>query len=212
MSVTADSVDRLRTYQRLAGRNRIVSILRIGVPIIGAIVLVGLLGQIYLSSLGSRFGVDRIAVSRDRVTVDAPEYAGVLDDGTKYTVSAASAAAALNSTDIMNLTDAALTVTRTNGISTHLSAAMAQLDTTNELVTIPGMTDMTESTGTSSSFGNSVFDWASQTLTSQGPVVVDYADGSHLVAKGLVYDAKALVWTFSGATVTLPATPGAETP
>jgi hypothetical protein len=57
-----------------------------------------------------------------------------------------------------------------------------------------------------------VFDWQAQVLTGKGPVVVDYADGTHLVATGLRYDAKTAVWTFTDATVTLPDTPGAEAP
>ena len=63
MSLHADSAARLQTYQRLAARNRIVAILRIGVPLLGLIILVALIGQIYVSSLGTRFNVGRVAVS-----------------------------------------------------------------------------------------------------------------------------------------------------
>jgi hypothetical protein len=212
MSAHGDTDQRLRTYQRLAARNRIVAILRIGVPAIGLVVLVGLVGQIYLSSLTSRFGVGQITVTREAVNVDAPEYAGVLDDGSRYHVSAASAQAALDATDLIELSDARLRVIRTNGVTMEASAAAAQLDTTNELVIIAGPAHVVESTGTTSVLNDSVFDWQAQTLTSKGAVSVDYADGTHLVAKGLVYQAKSMIWTFSGATVTLPQTPGAEKP
>lgn len=212
MTAHADAETRLRTYQRLTARNRIVAILRIGVPAIGTVVLVGLIGQIYLSSLGARFGIGQITVTREAVNVDAPEYAGVLDDGSRYHVAATSAQATLEATDLIELTDAALTIIRTNGVTTEANASVAQLDTTKELVIIPGQAHVTESTGTIGLLNDSVFDWHEQTLTTKGAVVVDYADGSHLVAKGLVYHAKSMTWTFSGATVTLPETPGAETP
>ena len=212
MTAHADAATRLRTYQRLTARNRIVAILRIGVPAIGIVVLVGLIGQIYLSSLGARFGVGRITVTREAVNVDAPEYTGVLDDGSRYHVAAASAQATLEATDQIALTDAALKVIRTNGVTSEAEASVAQLDTTQELVIIPGQTQVTESTGTVGLLNDSVFNWREQTLTTKGAVVVDYTDGTHLVAKGLVYHAKSMTWTFSGATVTLPATPGAETP
>jgi lipopolysaccharide export system protein LptC len=136
----------------------------------------------------------------------------VLDDGSRYHVAATSAQATLEATDLIALTDAALTVIRTNGVTTEAKASAAQLDTTKELVIIPGQAHVTESTGTIGLLNDSVFDWREQTLTTKGGVVVDYADGSHLVAKGLVYHAKSMTWTFSGATVTLPETPGAETP
>jgi lipopolysaccharide export system protein LptC len=212
MTAPADAETRLRTYQRLTARNRIVAILRIGVPAIGIVVLVGLVGQIYLSSLGARFGIGQITVTGEAVNVDAPEYAGVLDDGSRYHVSATSAQAKLEATDLIALTDAALTVIRTNGVTTEAKADVAQLDTTRELVIIPGRARVTESTGTIGLLDDSVFDWHEQTLTTKGPVVVDYADGAHLVAKGLVYHSKSMTWTFSGATVTLPETPGAKTP
>ena len=212
MSAPADTAPRLRTYQRLALRNRVVGVLRIAVPMLGVVVLLLLVGQIYLSSLGSRFGVGQISVTRDRVTIDAPQYSGVLDDGSVYRVSATSAEAAVEATDVMDLNTASLNIVRSNGVTMDLSANQARLDTTRELVTIAGDTHVVESTGTISTFANSEFDWQAQVLTGKGPVVVDYADGTHLVATGLHYDAKTAVWTFTNATVTLPDTPGAETP
>ena len=212
MTDHADAATRLKTYQRLTARNRIVAILRIGVPAIGVVVLVGLLGQIYLSSLTARFGIGQITVTREAVNVDAPEYAGVLDDGSRYHVAATSALAKLEATDLIALADATVSIIRTNGVSTNAKTDMAELDTTRELVNIPGRADVTESTGTVAVLNDSVFDWKAQILTTKGAVTVDYADGTHLEAKGLVYSAKSLTWTFSGANVTLPNTPGAETP
>ncbi|MGV8952853.1 MAG: hypothetical protein ACOH2M_17265 [Cypionkella sp.] len=212
MTAHADAATRLRTYQRLTARNRFVAILRIGVPAIGVVVLAGLLGQIYLSSLTARFGIGQITVTREAVNVDAPEYAGVLDDGSLYHVSATSALAKLEATDLIALADAAVSIVRTNGVTTKAKALLAQLDTSKELVIIADRADVTESTGTVAVLNDSVFDWQAQTLTTKGRVTVDYADGTHLVAKGLVYDAKAMTWTFSGANVTLPKTPGAESP
>ena len=212
MIAPTEAATRLRTYQRLTARNRIVAILRIGVPAIGVVVLLGLVGQIYLSGLGARFGIGQITVTREAVNVDAPEYAGVLDDGSRYHVSATSAQATLEATDLIVLADAGVSVIRTNGMTTNAKADTAQLDTTRELVIIPGRADVTESTGTVAMLNDSVFDWREQTLTTTGAVTIDYADGTHLVAKGLVYNTKSLTWTFSGATVTLPKTPGVEAP
>jgi lipopolysaccharide export system protein LptC len=210
MNVQAADAHRLAIYRRLERRNRLVAILRIGVPALGALTLVALLGQIYVSSLGSRFGISQISVTRESVSVDTPEYAGLLEDGSAYKVWAQSAAAAIDATDIIELTDAALTIDRPTGINMRADAAAARLDTTNQLVFIDGSARVEDSTGTSGVFRKSVFDWAAQTLTADGPVDIDYADGTTLKAEGMVYDAKALVWTFTRATVTLPDTPSAD--
>ncbi|WP_240231405.1 hypothetical protein [Devosia lacusdianchii] len=210
MNVQAADAHRLAIYRRLERRNRLVAILRIGVPALGALTLVALLGQIYVSSLGSRFGISQISVTRESVSVDTPEYAGLLEDGSAYKVWAQSAAAAIDATDIIELTDTALTIDRPTGINMRADAAAARLDTTNQLVFIDGSARVEDSTGTTGVFRKSVFDWAAQTLTADGPVDIDYADGTTLKAEGMVYDAKALVWTFTRATVTLPDTPSAD--
>lgn len=212
MSAYADTAERLKTYQRLTLRNRVVGVLRIAVPILGLVALVGLVGQIYLSSLGARFGIGHVSVTRESVLVDAPQYAGVLRNGSAYRVSATSAEAAIASPDLIDLIDATLTVTRLDGVTIDLTTDRARLDTVNQLVLVAGTTNVLESTGTTAVFDNSQFDMQAQTLTGEGPVSVDYADGTHIDAKGLVYNSKTMVWTFSGATVTLPATPGADAP
>jgi lipopolysaccharide export system protein LptC len=211
LDLQADAAERLAVYRRLAGRNRIVAILRIGVPALGAIILVSLIGQIYISSLSSRFGVGRIAVTRENVTVEAPEYSGVLEDGTIYHVWATNAVAAIDATDLIALTDAALTMERATGVTMDVTAPEATLDTAREIVTIKGVAHVEDSTGTSGTIHNSVFDYVSQTLAGEGAVHIDYADGTTLDGTGMTYNAKSMVWTFSGADVTLPSTPGSET-
>lgn len=206
----ADSADRLAIYQRLAGRNRLVAVLRIGVPALGIVLLASLLLQIYVSSLGSRFGVGRIAVTRDSITVDAPEYAGLLEDGSAYRVWATSAAAAADATDLIALTNAAMTLHRATGVTMQVNAVAAQLDTARQLVLIDGEAQVQDTSGTSGVFKQSEFDWNAQILTANGPVHIDYADGTTLDADGMVYDSVAMVWTFSNANVTLPDTPDSD--
>ena len=210
VNLQADAAERLATYRRLAGRNRIVAILRLGVPALGLVLLASLLGQIYISSLSNRFGVGRIAVTREAVTVETPEYAGVLDDGTSYHVWAASAEAATDATEMIALKDASLTLDRASGVKMEVNAPAATLDTSSEIVTIAGIAYVEDSTGTAGTIRDSVFDYVSQTLLAKGAVHIDYADGTTLDGVGMTYDAKHMVWTFSDADVTLPSTPGQE--
>lgn len=212
MNPQADAAERFAIYQRLAARNRLVAILRIGVPVLGAIILVVLIGQIYLSSLANRFGVGRVSVTRETVTVEAPEYSGVLENGTTYHVRAANAFAAIGATDLITLTDAALTMRRVNGVTMEVVAPAAMLDTMREIVTIEGIAYVEDSTGTSGTIVDSVFDYAKQALVGEGAVHIDYADGTTLDGTGMTYDASSMIWTFSRATVNLPSLPGTETP
>ena len=212
MNLHADAAERQTIYQRLERRNRIVAILRIGVPALGALVLVILVGQIYLSSLSARFGVGRIDISRDAVTIETPQYSGILDDGTSYRVWANSAQAALTAANQIALSEATLVMNRPGGIVTEITAHEAMLDGGAETVAIAGIALIAESTGTTATVMNSVFDYAAQTLVASGRVHVDYADGSSLDGVGMTYDVKQAVWTFSRVNLTLPSTPGSETP
>lgn len=212
MNPQADATERFAIYQRLTARNRLVAILRFAVPLLGAIILALLVGQIYLSSLANRFGIGRISVTRDSVMVETPEYAGVLDNGTTYRLRAVDARAAINATDVITLSEATLTLQRVNGVTMQIAAHEAVLDTTREIVMIDGIARVQDSTGTSGTVADSVFDYASQRLLGKGAVHIDYADGTTLNGTGMTYDAASMIWTFSGATVNLSSLPGTETP
>ncbi|MBF0680497.1 MAG: hypothetical protein IR164_16350 [Devosia sp.] len=204
--------DRDSLYGRLRRRNRLVAALRLGVPLLGAATLVGLLAQIYLSSLGNRYGIGQIVVTPDAITVEAPEYAGVLEDGSSYRVTADLARAATTNTDLIGLGNASIVLNRPDGVQMQASATSAELDALREKVIAAGITEIADSTGTTGTLENAEFDWPSQTLTTSGPVVIDYADGTAIRAETLVFDADARIWTFARAIVTLPATPGEEMP
>lgn len=210
MNLQADAAQRLAVYRSLEARNRVVAILRVGVPLLGAVALSALLLQIYASSQTARFGISQIVVSPDSISVETPEYSGVLDDGTAYRVSASSARAAVDATDRIALTDAALTMTKPDGVTIIVETPAAVLDTTGQIVEIAGQAQVSNSLGTSGVLHDTVFDYVAQRLTGTGPVDVVYADGTQLEAEGLTYDATALVWTFTRATVTLADTPGAS--
>jgi len=212
MSAFADTSERIATYRALERRNRFVGVLRWAVPAAGLVALGVLIVQITISNMSARFSPQSISVTPESVTIEAPEYAGVLEDGARYHVSARSAVTYTQTPDLIGLTDGALVVNRANGVTMHINAPAAQLQTVDELVLIEGVANVEDSTGTTGTLYNSVFDWAEQTLTSDGPVEVNYADGTHLVAGGLTYDTRTAVWTFSRVTVTLPDTPGADQP
>lgn len=187
-----------------------VGVLRFAVPAAGLVLLVALLVQIVISSFGARFGIGKIEVTPDRVRVETPEYAGMLSDGSTYRVWAEEAAASIANTDLITMTNVRVLLERPDGVRREASAVDAVLDTVNQQVRIENGTEISESTGISGRLSDSVFDWASQTLTSNGPVVINYSDGSTVQAEGLVHEADRNRWTFTKAVVTLPDTPGDE--
>lgn len=208
--MTAPAATR-QSYERLVRRNQAVNRLRFVIPLVGALVLGGLMAQIYMASLTGRFGIDQVSITPDSVAIEAPEYVGALADGSSYRVWAETARATAERSDLIDLAQARLVINRIDGVQLTMEAASAQLDTTNQLTLVPGRTDVSDTTGTTGTLDDSIFDWQSQMLTTRGRVVVNYADGSSVRAYGLIYDAANIVWTFDRSVVTLPATPGEET-
>jgi lipopolysaccharide export system protein LptC len=209
---TTPLTSRRPVFSRLARRNRIVAVLRLGVPLAGVALFVGLVAQIVLANIGARFGIGQVTISPDAITIDAPEYAGVMADGSSYRVWAASARAPLARTDLLDLTDGVIVVNRVDGVELRAEAAESQLDTAAQTVAIPDRADFTYSSGTTGIIYDTVVDWNAQTVTARGRTDVDYADGTTVRAQGLHYDAAAMRWTFSHAVVTLPSTPGESLP
>lgn len=206
----ADQPGRTRQYKRLLRRNRVVALLRFAVPAVGSVLLAALLIQIVISSFGGRFGIGKIEVTPDRIRVETPEYAGTLSDGSTYRVWAEEAAAAIDNTDLVTMTNVRVMLERTDGVRREAVAEDAVLDTVNQQVRIEHGTEISESSGISGHLNDSIFDWASQTLTARGPVTINYSDGSTVRAEGLVHEADRNRWTFTKAVVTLPETPGEE--
>jgi len=201
-----------QSYQRLARRNRLVGVLRVVVPLVGVLVLGSLVGQLVLANLSGRFGIQRLSVTPEAITVEAPEYVGALADGASYRVWAETARAEAQSSELFHLTNASLVLNRADGVQLTMEARQAQLDTARQLTLVPGIAEVADSTGTTGTLRDSIFDWHSQLLTTRGAVAIDNADGSTVRAQGLVYDASSMIWTFERSVVTLPATPGEDGP
>lgn len=212
MTGHAYTADRLVIYRSLERRNRFVGVLRWLVPAGGVAVLALLVAQIVVSSQLGRFSLERIRVAPESITIEAPEYAGILDDGSLYRVWAKSAVTRSAEPDLIDLTDAELVIERPTGVTMDITAPEGELDTARELVVVDGVTHVVDSTGTSGTLHRSVFDWAGQVLVSDGPVSIDYADGTDLEAAGMTFDTNTAIWTFSRVKVVLPDTPGAQEP
>ncbi len=201
---------RARLYARLNRRNRIIAFLRIAVPGAG-IALAGLLiFQIVLSNLADNFGLGGIRLDRDQLVLDTPSYSGIMSDGTTYEVVAEAARASIDATDVINLDIATIVTEQTDGYTMTANADFARLFLTEQQVIVEGLMVTTDSNGVDGRLYDSVIDWPTQKLTSNGDVRFDFEDGAAIEAKSLVYNAKRQVWDFRGVRYTVPGDGGLE--
>ena len=203
-----DAVERSRIYEGLTRRNRIVSILRIGLPVLGVIVLAGLLVQIAIASLLNEFGISNISIDRDNLVVETPSYSSMTADGTMYSVASEDARASLGDTDLLHLTGSQLTVTKPNGSWMKASAAQSEMRLSAQTVYVPGVMNIADSRGTEGTITGVRADISGEKMTSDGPAKIRYHNGTTLDAESMAYDGRQQVWQFNRVTLVVPSTPG----
>jgi len=199
---------RSHIFSTLAARNRFVGVLRLAVPAAGVVILGGLVLQLFLASLGDDFGFSNISIDRNNLVVDTPSYSSMGVDGSSYQVEAASAKSALDRTDIIDLTRAVLTITKTGGATITASADAARLETSGQLVTVDGVTRIADSEGMKGTIVGIFANMAAETMVGKGDVDITFSNGTTLRADSMSFDGARSTWSFSRATLTLPSTPG----
>jgi len=196
---SADFDARMAVYERLKSRNRLVGLLRIVVPALGAILLGVLVTRIIVANLASGFQSAGFTLSREGIFVGTPRYEGTMADGSHYSVTATAATAAFAHVDVVDLTTARLVVVRPDGVGFTATTNAATYDLGNQVITIPGEFSVSDSRGTVATGHDARFDWQSQVLTARGAIAATFADGTTLDGTAATYDAKARLWTVAGA-------------
>lgn len=206
---TDTSEQRTAIYAGLVRRNRLVRVLRYGLPAIGAIVFLGLVLQIYIGSLLPDFGFANITIDRDNLVVEAPVYRGAGGDGSVYSLSAATARTSIGNTDLIDLTDAVFALDQPGGTRYEAHGARAQLHVSDETIVVDGIANIEGTDGLSGTIVDAEVDVGGESMHSKGAVDITLRD-ANVKAASMSYDGATGRWTFHGATLHLEATPGEE--
>lgn len=197
--------ERSQIYAALGRRNRLVRILRVGLPALGALVLASLVLQLVIGSLLNDFGISNIRIDRENLVVDTPSYSSMTADGTMYSVSSQDARASLGDTDLLHLTTAQLTVAKPSGSTMSAKATEAEMRLSSQRVFVPGEMEFSDSQGTTGIIVGVHADLVGETMVSDGPAHIVYHNGTRLEADTMSYDGKAQTWVFNGASLVVAA-------
>jgi lipopolysaccharide export system protein LptC len=207
-SLATPADPRARLYDRLRRRNRVVGLLRWGVPAGGVVVLLVVIGGIVLASLSQRFGFSNMRIDRNNLVVDTPQLTSTGDDGTVFALSAVSAKVSIVQSDMVELAAAKLTATTPDGTHTEATAAAAQLQTTDQLLDVPGTTTIESTSGFHGTLDGVFLDIMKWTMVASGRVDLTLPDGTRVESVGMTFDRDKHLTTFTDVTVTLPTLPG----
>ncbi len=205
-----DAGVRARLYAGLEQRNRMVGILRFGLPALGALVFLGLALQIIVASLLDQFGISNIRIDRENLVVDTPSYSSMTADGTMYSVASESAKAALGDTDLLHLSNAQLSVTKPDSSWLKADAEAAEMRLSGQTVFVPETMGIADSRGTVGTVHGVHANLVTETMISDGPASIRYHNGTTLDAETMAYDGKRQLWQFNRVTLVVPAAPGAQ--
>lgn len=206
MLTSAQSADaRTAIYERLLRRNRLIRILRIGLPVLGSIVLGGLVLQLTLASFLGQFGISNIKIDRDNLVVETPSYSSMTADGTMMTVASQAARTALGDTDLLHLEGAELSVTKPSGLWMQATASTAEMRLSTQGVFVPGEMRISDSRGTTGVIRRVTANLASEGMDSEGSALIRYHNGMVIEAEKMHYSGKSRRWVFDRATLTVPA-------
>lgn len=205
-----DAGVRARVHAGLEQRNRLVGILRVGLPALGALVLAGLVLQIVLASLLDQFGISNIRIDREKLVVDTPSYSSMTADGTMYAVESESAQAALGDTDLLHLSNAALTVTKPDGSWLKADAQAADMRLSAQTVSVRELMGIADSRGTNGTIRGVRVNLVTELMVSDGAASIRYHNGTTLDAETMTYDGKLQLWQFNRVTLVVPGTPKAK--
>lgn len=202
---------RTAILSRLLLRNRLVGILRFGVPAVGIIVFAALAIQIFIGNFLEQYGVTRIVIDRNNLIVETPSYVAAGPDGTLYSMAAANARASFDQPDMLMLSDVSLDIAPPGAAAYHARVGEATLAASTQELTLPGATLISSDDGMTGSIADLVADLDDRRVVG-GASSFEFPDGSSFTAKGASFDARARIWTFSGITMRLLGTPGEAAP
>ena len=125
-------------------------------------------------------------------------------------MTAADARVAISAAEMIELTDAAFTMTPPLvGPSYTALAAVARLDTRAQQLFVDDDMRISGSDGMTGTLTGVFADFIVNAMRAAGPVALTLADGSTVEAESMTYDGRSQLFSFRKATVTLHATPGA---
>lgn len=195
---------RAAMYKTLRRRNLLIGFLRLAVPGVGILLAGFLIFQIVLTNLVKDYGISGLRVDKDQVVIDQPRYGGTMPDGARYEIVAEVARVQINTTDIIDLEKAEITIEQNDGYKMVATAPFAQLNLTAQNVRVDGVMHTLDTKNVTGELNDALIDWKNQVLTTSGPVEFIFEDGVTIEATSLIYDATLSKWDFIGATYTVP--------
>lgn len=203
-----DTDRRRRLHAGLERRNRVVGVLRVLVPLAGALAAAVVVAGLAIEAMSNRFGFANVRIDRNNLVVDTPQLSSILADGTAVALTASAARLDVGNVDRAELNDVAFSASLANGTTLRADAGLARLTLSTQRIEVPGATRVTSSSGFTGTATDVVADVQGLGIAATGGVVLGFGEGNRLTASDMAYDHKAGTFVFHNARLSLTSTPG----
>jgi lipopolysaccharide export system protein LptC len=195
-----------KTYQSALRHSFRVRLLRIGVPVVIAAILLVVAVADYIPTLGDirlPGELGKLVIKGTKITMQEPKIAGFTSDGRPYVFTAKSAAQDIGNPDVLELQQIHATMEMVDKSTVEMTAPRGTYDLKGEILSLHDDIVLVSSTGYAARLTEAVIDTRKGNVTSQQPVKVKLLNG-FLDAKGLdVVDNGALLRFGGGVSMTI---------
>lgn len=198
---------RLALYARLKRRNTIVGVLRILVPVLGALLLAIPFATVVMDMIADQLSVAGVRLESDTLVIDAPRFQGIMANNTVYRITAARAESRIGNLDVADLIALSVDLEGEAGYRAVAEIPEAQFTLSRQNLFSNEDVTVSDTTGARAVLGGVEIDWPRQLITSQGPVRFTFENGAELVARSLYYDTGRGQWRFDRPRIRMTPTP-----
>lgn len=161
--------NRARARRAAAGHSRRVRLLRIALPVLAAVIVVGFGAVTLVRSFAPGLDISALRLSSDGIVMEKPRLSGHGPDRS-YEITAARAVQSLTETDRIDLEKIKAVITMSDGRVVDVSARSGIFNNKKELLTLEHDIVISSSAGDSGSLSSAVIDLKTGNMTTDRPV------------------------------------------
>lgn len=195
--------ERDRSFVLARRHSRLVRVLRVALPVISVLVLVGY-GVVVMKESGGFAGLQAAAIQKilpKNLKMENPHYDGYGKDGSAYVVDAKAAQQDLAKPDLILLEEITATLTQPDKTKTLVTATVGEFNHKTNILELTQAIDVNSESGMKAKLTQATIRTKDNVVVSREPVVVEYPSGS-VHSQSMVLRQKQREVEFSGSVVT----------
>lgn len=183
-------------YGRARRHSRRVRVLRVLLPLVGALAVLGLATGVWISNHSAGALIARAIIAANSLTMQNPHLTGYAD-GRAYDVRASRAVQALDNPDIVELEQIEATIDGGGENEAHITALTGSFDSNANILILEDSITLDMVSGLRGELSQAKIDMNSNTMVSEAPVSFS-SEGSTIHADRMEVDAKKEILFFEG--------------